>query len=218
MEVRPELAPLFALRLRTPRLELRLPTDDDLRELYAAAEAGIHPPDRMPFGIAWTDDLNEADFVAFHVRARGDWSPERWEANLVSVLDGRVVGTQGIFARDFAETREVGTGSWLGAEFQGRGLGTEQRAAVLELAFRGLGARAATTGAIWDNVASQRVSEKLGYVRVGESKVSPRGEEVRHYDYRLEREAWRRPFPIELERLGPALPLFGVTPDALGGV
>jgi hypothetical protein len=37
------LEPLWEIRLRTPRLELRLPTDDKLLELYRVAEAGIHP-------------------------------------------------------------------------------------------------------------------------------------------------------------------------------
>ena len=60
--------------------------------------------------------------------------------NLITFLGSRPIGTQGINAEKFAETREVTTGSWLGAPYQRHGLGTEQRAAVLELAFRGLGA------------------------------------------------------------------------------
>ena len=36
------------------------------------------------------------------------------------------------------------------------------RAAALEFAFHGLGARVARSGAIWHNVSSQRVSAKLG--------------------------------------------------------
>ena len=204
-----DLAPLFALRLRTPSLELRLPTPDDVLELYRVAAAGIHPPDEMPFGIAWTDTLNERDFVAFHQELIERWLPEHWDANFVTVLDGGVIGTQGLHGRDFAATRQVGSGSWLGQAWQGQGIGTEQRAAVLELAFRGLGARAATTGAIWDNVASQRVSEKLGYRLVGESTASPRGEPVRHLDYLLERASWRSPVRVEIENLEPALHLFG---------
>ncbi len=39
------LRPLFDLRLRTANLELRLPTDDDLVDLFAVAKAGVHPPD-----------------------------------------------------------------------------------------------------------------------------------------------------------------------------
>jgi RimJ/RimL family protein N-acetyltransferase len=206
-----DLAPIFALRLRTPRLELRLPTDDELLDLYRVAEAGIHPPEEMPFEIPWTDSLNERDFLAFHRGTRDAWSPERWTCNFGTVLDGRIIGSQTIEAAGFAETREVSTGSWLGEPFQRRGYGSEQRAAVLELAFAGLGARAATSGALIHNIASQRVSEKLGYRRTGTREIAPRGEPVLHHDYRIERDRWRCPIPVAIEGLEPALPLFGIT-------
>jgi RimJ/RimL family protein N-acetyltransferase len=202
---------LWEIRLRTPRLELRLPTDEELLDLYRVAEGGIHPPEEMPFGVAWTDSLNDADFTAFHRRAWDEWEPEAWELNLITFLAGRAIGTQAVTARDFATGREVGTGSWLGAPFQGQGYGTEQRAAVLELAFRGLGAEAATSGALIHNVASQRVSAKLGYRTTGMSELSPRGEPVPHYDYRIEHHEWRSPVPVEIVGLEPALPLFGIT-------
>jgi hypothetical protein len=51
---------------------------------------------------------------------------------------GVVVGSQGIGGRDFAVLREVHTGSWLGLRYQGQGIGTQMRAAVLHLAFEGL--------------------------------------------------------------------------------
>ncbi len=47
--------PLFGLAIRTGRLELRLPTEVELVDLMALARAGIHAPDSMPFGYAWTD-------------------------------------------------------------------------------------------------------------------------------------------------------------------
>jgi RimJ/RimL family protein N-acetyltransferase len=204
-------AALMNVRVRTPRLELRLPTDDEIIELYRVAEGGIHPPEEMPFFVPWTDTLNEADFVAYHREGRESWSPDLWRCNFVSFLDGRPIGTQGIEAKDFADERTVETGSWLGETFQRQGYGFEQRAAVLEFAFRGLGARAATSGALVHNVASQRISEKLGYRVTGTREVAPRGEPVLHYDYRLEHVEWRSPIPVAIEGLKPALPLFGVT-------
>ncbi len=47
-----------------------------------------------------------------------------------------------------ATLRTFDTGSWVGRRFQGRGTGTEMRAAALHLMFAGLGAREATTSAI----------------------------------------------------------------------
>jgi RimJ/RimL family protein N-acetyltransferase len=201
---------LWQIRLRTPRLELRLPTEDEVEELFEVAAAGIHPPEEMPFAVAWTDDLQHDTFVEFHRMRWREWSPDDWVCNFVTFLDGRVIGTQGIEARHFARERTVATGSWLGSNDQRKGYGTEQRAAVLEFAFRGLDARAAVTGAMFPSIASQRVSEKLGYRVVGTSEFAPRGEAIQHYDYRLERDDWHSPVPVEITGLEPALHLFGI--------
>ena len=103
------------------------------------------------------------------------------------------------------------TGSWLGREAQGRGIGTEMRAAVLELVFRGLGADAATSGWLEGNAASGRVSEKLGYRETGVSEVSPRGTPVPHHDVRIDRADWRSPVEVEITGLGTCLALFRAT-------
>ena len=47
--------PLFGLVLRTPRLELRLPSLERLAELGELAAEGVHDPAVMPFFVAWTD-------------------------------------------------------------------------------------------------------------------------------------------------------------------
>ena len=208
-----DLVPLFDLRLRTPRLELRLPTRPELEELRELARDGVHPPDEMPFAVAWTDEpYSEEWVVAFHEQQREAWRPEAWDLELGVWADGDLAGVQALFAKNFAGSRTVGTGSWLGARFQRRGIGTEMRAAVLELAFRGLGAEVAQSGAIEGNVASLRVAEKLGYRVVGSGTVAPRGVHVGHTDVELRREDWRPPFEVEIEGLGTCLPLFGVSP------
>jgi RimJ/RimL family protein N-acetyltransferase len=205
---------LWDLRLRTPRLELRLPTEDELVELFRVAEGGIHPPEEMPFFVPWTDDLRLEAFVEYHHGTWTAWRPEQWLLNLFSFLDGRPIGSQGVGAEEFAVRRQVETGSWLGAPYQGKGLGTEQRAAVLELAFAHLGAQVAVSGSIVHNLSSQRVSEKLGYRVTGSRTIAPRGEPVEHLDYRLERDEWTCPIPVEVEGIKAALPLFGaVTPS-----
>lgn len=192
--------PLTRLRLRTPRLELRLATVAELRRLYAVAEAGIHDPAEMPFAVAWTDDLNLPDFLA-HMTA-----VDPKALLLVAFLDGEPVGVQEL---DLA-LPEVRTGSWLGRAHQGRGLGTEMRTAVLAFAFGHLGAEVARSGAIQGNPQSLGVSRTLGYERVGEHLVSPRGEPVVHTDVELRRERFRP--PVEVEVAGPLptlLPLLG---------
>jgi RimJ/RimL family protein N-acetyltransferase len=208
-------AALDGIRLTTPRLELRLGSEADVLELGELARRGIHPPEAMPFAVAWTDGSEEPgfldEFCAYHRLRREEWSPDAWELPLLVWAAGELAGTQSILATEFAHARVASTGSWLGAAYQGSGIGTEMRAAVLELAFRGLGARAATSGWLEGNVASGRVSEKLGYRETGLSEISPRGEPVPHHDMLLEREAWSSPVEVEIEGLEPALPLFGVS-------
>jgi RimJ/RimL family protein N-acetyltransferase len=207
-----DLSPLFGLRLRTPRLELRLPTGEELEQFREVALAGVHPPEFMPFTIAWTDEPELGTFLEYHEMRRREWRPEAWGFELGVWQQSQPVGVQALMSDDLAKTRRVDTGSWLGARFQRQGVGTEMRAAVLELAFRGLQAEVARSGALEGNDASLRVSEKLGYRVVGESVSSPRGVPVPQTDVELRRDDWRPPFPVEIEGLEPCLPLFGIGP------
>ena len=86
---------------------------------------------------------------------------------------------------------------------------------MLALAFDGLGAVVATSGAIEGNAASQRVSEKLGYEPNGESLVAPRGTAVVEHRYRLQRERWDRDrYPVRIEHLDECLGMFGLDAPA----
>ena len=212
------IAPLYGLRLRTRRLELRLGSHDELLELGRLAERGIHPPDEMPFAVAWTDAVGTPgflhDFVAHHELALADWSADRWTLNLLVWEDRTLVGSQLIAAEEFATARTVDTGSWLGQEHQRRGIGTQMRAAVVELAFRGLRASVAESSWLEGNDASRRVSEKLGYRAVGATCQSPRGEPGADDDRRGRRAGWRCPVAVEIEGLEPCLSLFGVREDS----
>ena len=206
--------PLFDLRLRTPRLELRAPTEDDLLALLDVASGGVHDPDVMPFGIPWTDlpppDF-ERSFLRFFWGSRASWEPTEWQLPMAVVRDGLPIGIQGVRATDFATRGTVQTGSWLGRRYQGQGVGTEMRAAVLFLAFEGLGALAAESGALEGNDASSRVSAKLGYRPNGERLVAPRGVPVVEHLYRLTRADWHPDlFPVAIENLDACLGMFGV--------
>jgi RimJ/RimL family protein N-acetyltransferase len=205
--------PLFDLRLRTPRLELRLPTDDDLLALAAVARAGVHDLPGSPFLVPW-DELPspafERQFLLHWWRVRGSWSPDDWTLGLAVLAEGRPIGIQDLMARDFAHRRTVGTGSWLGLEHQGKGYGTEMRAAVLSLAFEELGALVAESGYVDGNEASARVSAKLGYLANGERLVAPMGTSVTEHKVRVVPATWRRDLvPVAIESLEPCRGLFG---------
>ena len=206
--------PLFALRVRSERLVLRLPTDGDLVRLLALARAGIHEPGTMPFGVAWStlpSPAFERGFMQHHWGVRGAWSPERWFLNLMVEWEGDPIGSQSIDAADFAVHRTVHTGSWLGQAFQGRGFGKEMREAVLALGFDGLGARMATTEAFLDNGASNGVSRSLGYEPNGFGSLAPEGVARETQRFRMTLEGWRsRPRgPVTIDGLDACRDMFG---------
>ncbi|WP_181778894.1 GNAT family N-acetyltransferase [Pseudonocardia pini] len=203
--------PQSALVLRTPRLELRPDDDGGLAELVEVAYRGVHPPERMPFMIPWTDAdpryLGRGALQHFW-RERARFAPESWALNFLVRSEGRVIGVQTLRADEFAVRRETGSGSWLGLSAQGRGFGTEMRAAILSYAFDVLGAEHARSEAFSDNAASLAVSARLGYAEDGFEILSPRGKPVRNIRLRLTPETFRRPdWTVQVE---------GHTPDLAG--
>ena len=206
--------PLFDLRLRTPRIELHVPNLAELDELADVAAAGVHDAAVMPFAVPWTDTSPEdraRSTVQYAWRHWASWTPEDWTCSFAVVENGQVVGVQEMHARDFAITREVGTGSWLGRRFQGRGIGTQMRAAELALAFEGLDARWAVSGAFLDNPASLGVSRKFGYEPDGVRVRPRRGEVATEQRLRLSQETWakHRFVPVQISGLDRCRAQFG---------
>ena len=210
--------PLFDLRIRTPRLELRPPTDDDLVGLAGAAAGGVHEPGAMPFEVPWTTQPSpqlERELLKWNWRCRGDWSVASWRVNLAAVLDGRPIGVQDVQGTDFPLLRAVSTGSWLGLPWHGQGLGKEMRAAALHLAFAGLGAVVANTAAWLDNRASLGVTTSIGYEPNGWVVMRRGDDAVRQLRFVMDRARWEagRTIDVEIEGLEPCLELFGLAPD-----
>ncbi|MDA2811393.1 GNAT family protein [Nocardiopsis sp. RSe5-2] len=193
--------PQYGLRLTTPRLELRLPDLKELDALASVAAAGVHDPARTPFVHPWTDAPpgERARSVLTHFwKTLSEWRPDSWALQLTVFLDGAPIGIQQVSSTDFAVTREVSTGSWLGLSHQGRGLGTEMRSAVLHLAFAELGAESARTSVLDGSTASRRVTERLGYRPDGTARVAVRGEPRTDHRYVLTRADWERNRPVEV--------------------
>lgn len=215
--------PVWDICIRTPRLELRPVREADVSDLVDLADGGIHDPATMPFLTPFTDlppPARARSSLQFYAGAWANWAVDRWVLPLVARADGTCVGTQSVEAEDFPVRRAVTTGSWLGAAHQGQGLGTEMRAGALALAFNGLGAESAGTGAFDDNTASLGVTASLGYRPNGWAWAPRRGERGRVLKFVLERADWeqrmrddQRLQRIAVEGLGPeALDQFGLTP------
>ncbi|HEY8201376.1 MAG TPA: GNAT family protein [Actinomycetota bacterium] len=199
--------PLYGLRIRTPVLELRLPTLDDLAALATLGAQGIFAEgDPYVSPVAgWTEQPSpglERALVQYHWRTLAEWDPWRWEFAPVVLHDGRIVGTQDAGAEDFPVVRSVSTTSWLGLAFQGRGLGREMQDAILHLAFAGLGARVAYTSAWEENVAALRMARALGYQPNG-TELRARGNEAAvQVNLVLERSDWERRRREDIEITG----------------
>lgn len=207
--------PLFGLRIQTPRLSLSHPDDTGLDALNAVIDNGIHDPSWMPFDIPWTDEppqLRPRHSLQHWWRLRATWEPNKWTLTMMVTEGDSVVGIQAMFGSDFALTKVVGTGSWLGRAYQGRGIGKEMRSAILHLAFAGLGAQRAVSGAFEDNAASIAVSRALGYRENGDEIKVRRGKPSRSIHFVLERRDWepRRRSDIEIVGLETCRAMFGL--------
>ncbi|TFD04830.1 N-acetyltransferase [Cryobacterium sandaracinum] len=209
--------PFVGLGLTTDRLELRVPTDAELTEVAVVSSGGVHEPDERPYLTPWTD-LPPPERILHvmkqHWNRRGDWSSDAWALELAVFHEQRPIGMVALRGRDFPVLREVKTESWLGLEHHGKGLGTEARAALLHLAFDGLGAGAAISEVFQDNLASQGVSRKLGYQHDGISRDVLDGRAVTSDRLRLTREMWeeKKHLSVTMTGLSPCLPFFGIMP------
>jgi RimJ/RimL family protein N-acetyltransferase len=187
--------PLLGVRVSTPRLELRSATDDLLDELADLVRAGKTHAEPLPYDdpISFYEpdpDQRVVKWLRGIWRRRGQVEPDFWRLYLVVVVDGRPVGEQTLTGINFAALGTVNTFSWLSVDERGRGLGREMRAAVLQLAFDGLGAKEAASDAFADNVGSNAVSKALGYEPNGFDWATRQGEPALLNRWRLTRERW----------------------------
>jgi RimJ/RimL family protein N-acetyltransferase len=212
----PDPWPLWQLELRTPRLTLRPDDDAGLHELMAEACLGVHPAGEMPFTVPWTEappDVLVREGFKHHWRCRVACAPDRWDINFLVRYQGKVIGSQAVHGKNFAVTREIGTGSWIGMRHQGMGIGTEMRAAVLMLGFDHLGMRVARSEAHADNAKSHGVSARLGYEPDGTFTSTYRDQPVTNVRLKLTPErfdSFRPDWKLEVSGLDAARPALGL--------
>jgi RimJ/RimL family protein N-acetyltransferase len=207
--------PLFDLRIKTPRLQLRLPTEELCDQLIDTILEGVHNPDRMPFSVPWTRAPREElpfNTLSHIWQELARFKQDDWRLPLAVVIDGMAVGVQALTAKDFRITREVQSGSWLGLRYQGQGYGTEMRSAALYFAFTELGAEVATSVSFVDNPASIAVSRRNGYQDNGVDRAAREGAMVEQPRLRLTRDDWQRHRAVEVRVDGfdRCRPLFGL--------
>ena len=208
-----ELWPPFGLVIRAGELRLTPVADDDLPGLVELALAGIHDPDWMPFDVPWTlappAELPRR-YAQHYWEVRAAFRPEDFTLDFAVRQDGQLVGVQGFAARDFPVLRTAETGSWLGAAFQGHGIGTRMRQAVCAFLFDVLGATQVSSAAYVDNPASLAVSRKVGYRTDGMVRKNRQGRPVDSCRLLLDPEAFVRGDPIEVTGAEPLRRFLGV--------
>jgi RimJ/RimL family protein N-acetyltransferase len=206
--------PPLNLEVRTPRVTLAGATDELLERLVPVVRAGVADAEPWPFDdpMSLYADSPEREWrwlrSIWAGRARVDQS--FWRLYFVVVVDGEAIGMQDLVGADFAKFGTVSSFSWLAPGMRGRGIGKETRAAVLHLAFAGLGAREAASDAFTDNHASNQVSRVLGYEPNGTDWDTRRGDAARIQRWRLTRDAWVRRDDIELVGVQECLPALGL--------
>lgn len=211
--------PLFDLVVRTPRLELRVVTDEMAPELARIAGMDMFAGDGSQFSLPWLDapsPRRERSSLQFWWRHRAELTADSWDLDFAVLVGGRPVGSQAMHAVSFPQLRTVTTGSWLAAPHQGKGLGTEMRQAVLHLAFCGLGAVEAYSGAFETNLRSIAVSRRCGYVENGSALGLRAGQEAaRHINFVLTAERYRETMrtDIVIEGLEACRDLLGVATE-----
>jgi RimJ/RimL family protein N-acetyltransferase len=131
---------------------------------WMAAFTAKDPTDWAAFAAKWAKILGDDTVTAKTI-----------------VCGGRVAGSIGSFVAPWSGQREVTY--WLGRDYWGRGVATTALAAFVEgLAERPLYARAAA-----DNIASIRVLEKCGFVKIGGERgfADARGAEIEEVVFEL---------------------------------
>ncbi len=210
-----DITPLINLKIKTPRLELRLPNALEVDELARLASKGIQDEGREYYNADWLHvpyPANKDLFSKWIENDRENWQTDNWSLGLAAFLEGKPIGMQHIFSRNFSKTQGFGTGVWLGMDYRGNGFGTEMGQAILYLGFEKLGAEEAYAGAWEKNIASIRILEKLGYIPNGQYRELLNDQCEVNLRFRLPRQIWENTKSQDkiIEGLDKSLPLFGL--------
>jgi RimJ/RimL family protein N-acetyltransferase len=167
--------------LKTARLVLRRPTDDDAKALkslindirIAENTARIPHPYTIKDARSFIDAVAKGSEPAF----------------LITLADGRIVGGCGI---GVLRNDEPEIGYWLGVKHWGNGYATEAARALIDHAFTELGYSELMAGARVSNPASRRVIEKCGFQWTGVvlQRVRAIQSSVPCDRFRLDRRLW----------------------------
>jgi ribosomal-protein-serine acetyltransferase len=166
--------------------ELRMLEPRHADELFALVDRSR---ERLREWLPWVDGTKSADDTLKFIRESLKRHAETGEVVAGVWLRGKLAGTIGLHVR--GEARMM-IGYWLSAEAEGRGLMTLACRAVVDHAFRGLGAERVEVFAEPRNTRSRAIPERLGFRREGTLRhvAKLNGRFVDHVVYSLLRKEW----------------------------
>jgi ribosomal-protein-serine acetyltransferase len=147
--------------LLTDRLLLEPVTPEHVPAMWAATEASMPQLHRW---MPWAKQASLANSTEFAERAEDDWAAGR-DFVFAVMLDGEYAGGFGLHSYRLEGLGELGY--WIRTDLAGRGYTTEAGGAVVTFAFEAVKLYRLELRAGVENLASQRVAEKLGFLREG---------------------------------------------------
>jgi RimJ/RimL family protein N-acetyltransferase len=166
----------------TDRLRLRAATFSDVDLVWSAS--------RFPgFNdwMVWDAPEDKAELVEAASRNEAQWKSGT-AYNFTIELIKQIKGVGRITIRREASADVWNIGYWVHPDYWGQGYATEAGRAIIEFGRTKLSARKIITAHAIENVASQKVIEKLGFTRIG---VNPCGftknsRHVKEYEYSID--------------------------------
>jgi len=175
--------------LATKRLRLRPFTFDD----QAAVFALVSDPEIARF-VRFEAHRTPADtraFLEFVAEHYGRGEPFAWA--IVLHEDGRLIGSCG-FVSQSPERKAAEIGYWLGRPHWGKGYAVEAARELVRYGFEQMGLERVEAKCFLENIAGQRVIEKLGMKLEGTDRSERiKGKHPELRIYRIKRAEWTNP-------------------------
>lgn len=179
-------------QILTERCRLRYPNEADIAHTFDASR-------RPGFcdGMQWDPPEKPEELLPVLARHREAWREGRAYTFAVdSREDGERIGRISVrnVYPDRPDNHEWNIGFWVHPSRWGRGYATEMARAVVDFAFREMGASDVTAACATWNKASRRVLEKIGmrFVRVDEQGFKKNGQWVAEDSMEITRAMWEQ--------------------------
>ena len=184
--------------IETARLRLRPFTVDDLDALHAAVYGDAEVTRYLPGGAPWPREKVQK-LIAFYVKHWEEHGFGPWA--VIHRADSRFIGEAGLNTVPKTDPPEVEVLYAYARAYWGRGIATESASASLRYGFEEAGLERIIALAFPENIASQRVMQKIGMTHEGLQYYYDADLET----YSISREAFQWDgSPYRLTGLGPS--------------